>query len=74
MLMKCDVCGCEFDSENAGSCDCGFGCGGAMVKCPECGFHVDLPIEIRDQKAKEYEEKTIFSRLQKSLDKNSDIE
>ena len=37
MLLTCEVCKKEFDHTNAGECDCGYDCGGASVKCPECG-------------------------------------
>ena len=30
-MVTCDICGCEFDIENSGCCDCGFGCGGGQV-------------------------------------------
>ena len=42
MLLTCEVCKKEFDHTNAGECDCGYDCGGASVKCPECGFDVDV--------------------------------
>ncbi|WP_303235301.1 hypothetical protein [Methanosphaera cuniculi] len=67
MILKCDICGHEFDLENAGCCDCGFGCGGSMVKCPECGLHMDLPEELREEHERIYNEKTIFAKLEKKL-------
>lgn len=67
MLIKCDICGCEFDHTNAGRCDCGFGRCGEFIKCPNCGIHIDLPEEIRDEVAGEYEKNTIYSRLEREL-------
>ena len=47
MMLKCDICGCEFDHTEAGDCDCGMGCGGQNVKCPNCGFDIPVPRELR---------------------------
>ncbi|MDD6285478.1 hypothetical protein OTK55_06380 [Methanosphaera sp. Vir-13MRS] len=68
MMMKCDICGCEFDHTKAGHCDCGFDCCGLMLKCPRCGIHIDLPPELKKEKQEEHDKKSIFTRLEKELE------
>ncbi|WP_455645437.1 hypothetical protein [Methanosphaera sp.] len=67
MLLKCDVCGCEFDHRRAGKCDCGYGCGGGTVKCPQCGIHVDLPPEIYDKAKNAFDDNTLYARLEREF-------
>ena len=69
MLMKCDICNCEFDHTNAGECDCGYECGGASVKCPECGFDVDVPEELREEVMNSRKEKSVFTKTERLLKK-----
>ncbi|MCI5867715.1 MAG: hypothetical protein SOZ23_06890 [Methanosphaera sp.] len=66
-MVTCDICGCEFDIENSGCCDCGFGCGGGQVKCPRCGLHMPLPDDIRDERKREYDANTVFAKMEAKL-------
>ena len=48
--MQCMLCGCKFDLEEASKCECSCtfgGCGGQNVKCPNCGFDMPVPRELR---------------------------
>lgn len=67
LLLKCDICGTEFDHTEAGDCDCGMGCGGVNVKCPECGIHVILPPELQELKKHEKNSKNMLDQLEKEL-------
>lgn len=69
MLLKCEVCGREFDHTKAGKCDCGYDCGGASVKCPECGFDVDVPEELRDEIIEYRKENSVFTKTERLLKK-----
>ena len=69
MLLTCEVCKKEFDHINAGECDCGYDCGGASVKCPECGFDVDVPEELKDEIIKFREENSVFTKTERLLEK-----
>ncbi|MDO5822465.1 hypothetical protein [Methanosphaera sp.] len=69
MLLICEVCKKEFDHTNAGECDCGYDCGGASVKCPECGFDVDVPEELKDEIIKFREENSVFTKTERLLEK-----
>lgn len=68
MIIKCDICEHEFDLKDAGKCDCGYGCGGGMAKCPVCGCHTDLPEEIREAHKQEYDKHTVFARMESKLE------
>ena len=52
---------------DAGCCDCGYDCGGANIKCPNCMFDIEAPPEIRGDILKQKEERSIFVRLEKEL-------
>ena len=67
MLIKCDICGHEFDHTEAGNCDCGYDCNGANIKCPKCMFDVEAPDELKDEIIKRKEAKSVFKRLEKEL-------
>ncbi|MCD7781659.1 MAG: hypothetical protein LUG89_03060 [Methanosphaera sp.] len=67
MMMKCDICGHEFDHTEGGECDCGYGCAGGSVKCPECGIHVDLPEELQEEHIRKKEENSVFARMERKL-------
>ena len=67
MMLKCDICGCEFDHTQSGDCDCGMGCGGQNVKCPQCGLHLILPPELRKIKEKEENSKSMLDKLAEEL-------
>lgn len=67
LLIKCDICGHEFDHMNAGCCDCGYDCNGANIKCPNCLFDIPAPEEIKGDILKQKKERSIFVRLEKEL-------
>ena len=49
-MMKCTLCGFKFDEMDRSicECNCGFsGCGGDFLICPECGYHMVAPPEIK---------------------------
>ncbi len=67
MKIKCDICGHEFDHTEADECLCGYGSSGGSVKCPECGFDVDLPDGLRQEHERKTEESTIFAKMEEEL-------
>ena len=49
-MLQCRLCGHKFDETKVGpcNCSCGFGnCHGSNVLCPNCGFDVPVPKELR---------------------------
>ena len=63
--MQCMLCGCKFDLEEASKCECNCafgGCGGQNVKCPNCGFDIPVPRELRPKN-----NSTIFNKLKSTL-------
>lgn len=74
MLLKCDICNCEFDHTNAGKCDCGYECGGAYVKCPECGLDVDVPLELREEIVKYRKEHSVFTKTERLLKEHNQLD
>lgn len=67
MLIKCDICGYEFDHTEAETCDCGYDPASANLKCPKCMIDILLPPELEEQRNKELEKNSLFSKLEREL-------
>ena len=67
ILIKCDICGHEFDHTEATTCDCGYDPVSANLKCPNCMIDLILPPELEAERNKEIEENSLYSKLEKEL-------
>ena len=66
-MIQCMLCGCKFDETKLGpcTCECAFGgCGGANVRCPNCGMEIVLP---KDKRPKTSDQNKSFLSKLKSL-------
>ncbi len=70
MLIKCDICGHEFDHTEAQTCDCGYDPASANLKCPNCMIDLILPPELEAERQKEIDENSLYSKLERELGKN----
>jgi len=65
-MMQCRLCGCKFDEKTVEPCECHCvfgGCNGANVRCPNCGYDMPLPPELRSKQ----ESNSLFKRIRTSL-------
>lgn len=69
MLIKCDICGYEFDYEDADLSECACTCGLPRPKCPECGLDILLPPEFEQEQVNKQEEDSIFAKMENELKK-----
>ncbi len=63
-MLECRICGHKFELEEAdrSHCNCGFNCGGINAPCPNCGFDVLIPKELRKN-----DSKSVMSRIRSML-------
>ena len=66
MMIKCDICGYEFDYTDALVEDC-VTCGQPRPKCPECKIDIDLPRELEIEFNKKHKENSIFTKMEEEL-------
>ncbi|OED29972.1 hypothetical protein [Methanosphaera sp. WGK6] len=66
-MIKCKLCGFEFDETKEELIDCNCGCGGDNVFCPNCGYEVRLPRSSIPKKVKKEEEQGFFGRMASKL-------
>lgn len=67
MIIKCDICGYEFDYKDAQLSDCGCSCGEPRPKCPECGLDIILPAELELEEEEKRQKESLFSKIEKEL-------
>ncbi|RAP52043.1 MAG: hypothetical protein BZ138_03710 [Methanosphaera sp. rholeuAM270] len=48
-MLQCMICGHKFDESKVDrtKCSCGHNCHGTNLPCPNCGFDVYVPRELR---------------------------
>ena len=46
-MIQCKLCGHKFDETTAQPIDCNCGCGGNNVLCPNCGYDMPRPKELK---------------------------
>lgn len=61
-MLECRICGCKFDVNDIdrSHCNCRFNCGGINAPCPNCGFDVLVPKELRKNNTNE---KSVISKI-----------
>lgn len=50
--IQCRLCGCRFDPDEAGDCECNCvfgGCNGRNIRCPNCGHDMPRPHSNKDK-------------------------
>lgn len=70
MIIKCDICGYEFDHTDAKTCDCGYDEVSANLKCPKCMIDLIIPPELEEERNKEIEKNSLFSKLERELEED----
>ena len=67
MIIKCDICGYEFNYKDAKISECGCTCGEPRPKCPECGLDIILPPELELKEEEKRQKESLFSKIEKEL-------
>ncbi len=68
-MLQCMICGNKFDEtkvDRTRVCNCGFDCHGANVPCPNCGFDVFVPKELRKD-VDYFDKESFLSKLKNTL-------
>lgn len=67
-MIQCRLCGHKFDESKVDKtkCNCAFDCHGANVLCPNCGYDVPVPKELR-QNIPRSDKESFLNKLKDSL-------